>query len=584
MSTAGPGVRVIAVGPVLSTEDVADRIGAIADTYSRHDVAGVAVLDGFGARMVVDRGHLVLTDGVGEHRRERRYPKVDHGLRRVVTTNVEGVVSFDALRWCAGAGIAVVILGVNGAQLASSPSGREDARLVRSQALALGTATGLGVVRYLIGAKLTGQAKVLSGRLGEADAAGTIAELAAGLDRADSVDAVRQSEAVAANVYFAAWERAVKVSFARRDLPRVPAHWCAFNGRRSGVNPGTPRSATDPVGALLNYGYRLAEVEAVLACRVLGLNPDLGIMHADMAGRASFALDLIEAARPVVDGHVLDLCAGPRRKREFVEDSRGVVRVMAPLTHALAEAMPAYARALGSVTEHVAGILAATSPYDVTVPSLLTGAKHRAAARQRVATAREVGELPARGPNPGGIAPRGRRRLQPSALPVLPLPTCEGCGEALPAPTGRVRTQRTWCATCLPERRAEIDRPMQVASLDHARAFAAATGTLPAHTPEAQAARAEANARQRAEEQKWAMVAEKCAYDAESDACHDPQWYAEQVAPKLASLTLPAIARATGASTSAASKWRAGRTVPHPRRWAALAELVGAGTPEAVGQ
>ena len=36
----------------------------------------------------------------------------------------------------------------------------------------------------------------------------------------------------------------------------------------------------------------------------------------------------------------------------------------------------------------------------------------------------------------------------------------------------------------------------------------------------------------------------------------------ESVAPSLAGFTLPAIARATGVSTSAAAKWRAGRRIP----------------------
>ena len=64
--------RIIAEGSALTPEDVADHMGAIEATYARSDTAGVAVVDGFGARVVVNRGHLVLTDGVGEHRRERR--------------------------------------------------------------------------------------------------------------------------------------------------------------------------------------------------------------------------------------------------------------------------------------------------------------------------------------------------------------------------------------------------------------------------------------------------------------------------------------------------------------------------------
>jgi hypothetical protein len=50
--------------------------------------------------------------------------------------------------------------------------------------------------------------------------------------------------------------------------------------------------------------------------------------------------------------------------------------------------------------------------------------------------------------------------------------------------------------------------------------------------------------------------------------------FSELVTSGLATVTLPAIAKATGMSTSAAAKLRAGRRVPHPRHWAALASLV----------
>ena len=51
---------------VLSPEDVADSRASLAETYSRLDVAGVCVADGFGVR-VVERGALEVHDGVGPH-------------------------------------------------------------------------------------------------------------------------------------------------------------------------------------------------------------------------------------------------------------------------------------------------------------------------------------------------------------------------------------------------------------------------------------------------------------------------------------------------------------------------------------
>jgi CRISPR-associated endonuclease Cas1 len=565
VTTATP--RVIYESRPLTPDDITEDTERRAEVYGRADAEGVAVVDGFGARIAVERGHLELHDGVGADRRVRRYPKVDPPRRLVVGIGTVGTLSFDAVRWCSQVGTSLVVLGIAGAILAAGPPGRDDARLLRAQALALYGPAGLAVTRYLISEKLRGQARVLRTRLGEADAASTLVDLLGAIEASDSIDGVRQLEAAGANVYFAALERRTEVIFARKDLPRVPGHWSRFNGRRSSVNPGSPRSATDPAGAVLNYAYKLAEIEAGLAACRIGLNPAIGILHADVAGRPSFACDLMEAVRPVVDAHVLDVLAGPLRKREFTEDARGVVRCLAPITHRLAEAMPSYAVVLGPVVEHVASLLATSSPYDVNVPTVLSGAKHKAAARKRVDAERnqERPQPAPRGPNPGGMTPRGRRRPKPSESPPLPLRACRRCGGRLPVDPGRDRPRINWCADCLRDRRDELGSSLPDAARVAAEQFAELTGVLPAHTPEAQASRSVANAAQRA-----AQAAYLPTDDGEADAA----WFRSTVQPKLALMTLPAIAKATGASTSAASKWRAGRAAPHPRHWSALAELV----------
>ncbi len=156
--------RVTYSSPPLSPEDIADDAARRAAAYGPDTRAlgesGVAVVDGFGARVIVERGHLELHDGVAEHRRVRRYSKVDPPRRVVVGIGTEGVLSLGALRWCAQVGTPVVVLGGDGAAvLAAGPPGRDDSRLLRAQSLALYGPTGVEVTRYLIRAKLRGQAK-----------------------------------------------------------------------------------------------------------------------------------------------------------------------------------------------------------------------------------------------------------------------------------------------------------------------------------------------------------------------------------------------------------------------------------------
>ena len=93
------------------------------------------------------------------------------------------------------------------------------------------------------------------------------------------------------------------------------------------------------------------------------------------------------------------------------------------------------------------------------------------------------------------------------------------------------------------------------------------TGMRPTHTPEAKAARRIGNIDQRAVQGAW---------EAEhAGEVHDPAWFAAEVLPGLQGVSLIAIAKATGMSTSSASKVRAGRRVPHPRHWEALGAITG---------
>ena len=98
---------------------------------------GVITLYGYGIRLTVDRGHLLMEDGVGPVRRWGRFARVGHRLKRVVAIGSDGFVSLSALRWLADQNAAFVMLERNGHVLTvSSPIGPSDARLRRAQSLA----------------------------------------------------------------------------------------------------------------------------------------------------------------------------------------------------------------------------------------------------------------------------------------------------------------------------------------------------------------------------------------------------------------------------------------------------------------
>ncbi|MCL2744478.1 MAG: type I-C CRISPR-associated endonuclease Cas1c [Planctomycetaceae bacterium] len=68
------------------------------------------------------------------------------------------------------------------------------------------------------------------------------------------------------------------------------------------------RPPLDNVNTLLSFFYTLLAHDCTAACESVGLDPQMGFLHADRPGRPSLALDLMEEFRPwLVDRFVLSL-------------------------------------------------------------------------------------------------------------------------------------------------------------------------------------------------------------------------------------------------------------------------------------
>src|SRR3989454_6479435 len=268
---------------------------------------GVVTLFGYGIQVRVDRGHLLVEDGIGAERKQFRLPRVGHGLKRVVVIGSDGMISLAALRWLSDQNAAFVMLERNGKVLATTgPVRPSDAKLRRAQALAAQSEAGLRIARELISRKLAGQEQVARASLRDSLTADAIVRLRSALPNTTSLGEIRMLESQAAAAYWSAW-RNLPIMFPKNDLIRMPDHWRTFDTRKSPLS-GSPRLAANPVNAMLNYLYALLESEARLAAAALGLDPGLGVLHVDTPARDSLALDLMEPVRPQVDAFVLDWC------------------------------------------------------------------------------------------------------------------------------------------------------------------------------------------------------------------------------------------------------------------------------------
>jgi CRISPR-associated protein Cas1 len=226
---------------------------------------------------------------------------------------------------CAEAGIAMSFLTPHGKFLARVEGPRSGNVLLRrtQYRVADDAARTVPIVRGIVTAKAANQRTVLlralrdhGQRMGaEARVALEGAELrlshvARRAAAAEDVATLRGLEGDAAGTYFGAFDAMIQGDRAV----------FSFRGR-------SRRPPLDRVNALLSFLYAMLGHDCRAALEGVGLDPQVGFLHADRPGRASLALDLMEELRPVLaDRLALTLVnRGQLGARDFAVDEGGAV-------------------------------------------------------------------------------------------------------------------------------------------------------------------------------------------------------------------------------------------------------------------
>lgn len=192
--------------------------------------------------------------------------------------------------------------------------------LLRRAQYHAGEDSSLQIARSIVAAKLVGSRNILlrhqrnHGTTVPVERA--VKHLAASIRLAkhvDNLDSLRGIEGDAAATYFSVFEELINEN-QRKDFP--------FSGR----NRRPPR---DPVNALLSFVYSILGQDIGAALNGVGLDPQVGFLHADRPGRDSLAQDLLEEFRPwLADRLVLSLINRRQLKAsDFVTESSGAVRM-----------------------------------------------------------------------------------------------------------------------------------------------------------------------------------------------------------------------------------------------------------------
>jgi CRISPR-associated protein Cas1 len=207
-------------------------------------------------------------------------------------------------------GVDTVLLSRNGrfrARLGRGASGNVSLRLAQYRVVTGGE--GLPLAKAVVAAKVANQRALLLRHARRRNdpvldsPARAMAACLAQLDGAATADEVRGIEGAAAAVYFRAFSRLLDDE--------------AFHFERRSRRP-----PLDPANALLSLGYTVLLERVRGAVEAVGLDPELGVLHAPQANRPSLVLDLMEELRtPLVDALVVAAFNLGALGREHFEDA-----------------------------------------------------------------------------------------------------------------------------------------------------------------------------------------------------------------------------------------------------------------------
>ena len=222
---------------------------------------------------------------------------------------------------CAERGVHVSFLTENGRPLARVEGGKTGNVLLRVAQIeaARDPAKCATIARSFVIGKVLNARNVLQRRLRDhgddaacASAVASLANVAQRLKNANDVEVIRGLEGEAASDYFAAFNSLI---VAQKDDFRM-------EGR-------TRRPPRDPMNALLSFLYVLLANDCAGAAKSVGLDAQVGFLHALRSGRASLAFDLMEEFRAFfADRVALSLVnRGQIRKKDFKFTESGAVEM-----------------------------------------------------------------------------------------------------------------------------------------------------------------------------------------------------------------------------------------------------------------
>jgi len=277
------------------------------------------LLHGFGTSLRVS-GHVLEVSNEGEGRRET-FSAHQLPFDSVVVVGSTGSLTFEAARFLAIHDIPVTFLRWDGSVLSTLLSrGPVAGELKLAQFAAHNDTTRRAeIARAILSVKLSKSLEMLRflSRFYPCDPAAVEGEVKRGPTE-ETVQGLLGWEGRTAAAYWVEFSKVVNRLWPEAQFVT-----------RKGKGRSWAQSATDPVNALLNFGYSLIEARVRHAVNSVGLEPSVGFLHETAASKLPLIYDLQEPFRWLVDLSVIEVLAGRQldRKADFLTTENFHVRL-----------------------------------------------------------------------------------------------------------------------------------------------------------------------------------------------------------------------------------------------------------------
>jgi CRISPR-associated protein Cas1 len=277
------------------------------------------IISGFGTSIRVS-GHALEVSNEGEGRHET-FAAHQLPFDSVVVEGNSGTISFEAARFLAVHDIPVVFLRWDGSVLSTLlPRGPVAGELKLAQFAAHNNTTRrVDVARAILSVKFSKSVELLRflSRFYPCGPEPVESEVKRG-PPAESIPDLMGWEGRTAVAYWAEFSKVVN-----RLWPE------ARFVTRKGKGKSWAQSATDPVNALLNFGYSLLEGRVRQAVNSVGLEPSVGFLQETADSKLPLVYELQEPFRWLVDLSVVETIAGRQldRVKDFITTENFYVRL-----------------------------------------------------------------------------------------------------------------------------------------------------------------------------------------------------------------------------------------------------------------